>query len=550
MWYPRSTCPDAPCRRLLWLCRSLFLLTVVLALSACDSVRLRREIKDIHQSADQQIDARISDATEQRSAVSIHKRNWIGNTTVAFSEPVPEVLLKEIDIVTVEPQSLEEIAARIVSKTGIPVRLEPDILHSPETESAAGAVGVADTGFKPLPTITYRHSGSIRDFLDDISARLGIVWQYTDAQIRFSRFMSRIFVLHMLPGTSSFDVTVGGQAQTRDVSLGTIGSTDSTQQSTGSGDTGSEPGEVKQSTDVSSRMDRWNDLVQAVSGLLSTHGKLNASPSTGTLIVTDSPGVLERVEMFVNHQNVQLTRQIKLGVHVFSVTEDSNAEDGFSWKLLYRDGGFGANLFTPQLLGNKAALSLGIIDTDSDFKDSESVIRALNSLSNVSTITSANLVTLNNQPAPVQVTRTIGYLRSVSNVVTGSSGVSETTLEPGKITAGFVMTVTPRVLEEDRILIRFAADLSALLRFQLQQSDGASIQTPETDERAFLQEVVIRSGQSLVLSGFEQILGDSIDQGIGNSRNWLMGTGKQRKGKTRILIVISPQLAGDYHGAG
>ncbi len=170
------------------------------------------------------------------------------------------------------------------------------------------------------------------------------------------------------------------------------------------------------------------------------------------------------------------------------------------------------------------------------------LIKALSANRNVSTITSAQLVTVNNQPVTEQVTSTVGYLRAVANIVTGTTGVSETELQPGQLQTGFFMTLTPRILEDDRMLIRFSASLSSLIRINEQSSGSATIQIPEIDERAFLQEVVMRSGDSLVLSGFEQVVNHDNRRGLGHFNNFLLGSRKAQRDRTRIVITITPTL--------
>lgn len=489
---------------------------------------------------------RLEVQESSRQAVHTIDGNWLGAQTTRIKEETPAILQQEINLSAAEPQNLEQIAARITWKTGIPVRIDPDL-----GPAQSATQELEDLGPRPprLAPISYRHTGSMEKFLNAITAQLGIVWSYEDQQIHLSHLASKVFTVHLLPGTAQSEAAVGGQAESR-IDL----AQDPNAASGGSGGSGSS--EVRQTTDVTSTLDRWGEIIDAVTSLLSLSGRMSASPSIGAILVTDTPAVLRRVERFINQMNAQLIRQIAISVHIFSVTNEQDAQAGLNWRLLFDNEQFRTRLLSPPTGNDIGSLSLGLVETleggarpSSDFAGTTAIIKALNSQSNVTTITSANLITLNNQPAPVQVTRSTGYLRSISNVVTGTSGVSETTLEPGRVTSGFVMTITPRVLEQDRILLRFAADLSSLLGFSSQSSSGASIQTPETDERAFLQEVIMRSGQSLVLSGFEQMSNEREQSGIARARNWLAGANDLSRTRTRILIVISPTLIGDHNGS-
>ncbi|MHC8441282.1 MAG: PilN family type IVB pilus formation outer membrane protein [Candidatus Eutrophobiaceae bacterium] len=526
------------------------ILFVCAMLSACEHLELEKRVSEAHNDTHKRIESKKLVSPGKRPQLTRVPRNWIGTTAVQLRKPLAPVLAQAITLSTAKPQTLKEIAQRIAWETQIPVRLGAEF----STIQIGGASPTPQALQKTVPSIIYRHSGSLISLLDKIAARLGIVWHFENNEILFTRFATRTFIIHALPGEARFNASVGGQAGVQDVSLGQIG-TGSESIQLEENKSRSNVDSARQNTELDSRINRWEELIASINTLLSPGGKMNASSATGTILVTDTPEVLARMAEFIAHQNQQMTRQIAINIHVFSINDSEESEAGLQWDAVFDNSYFRTRLLSPLHSTGVGNLSLGLVSAaednkpKSDFAGSNAVIKALSGLTNVSTVTSANLVTLNNQPAPVQVTRSTGYLRSVSNVVAGANGVSETTLEPGKITTGFVITVTPRALDQDRILIRFAADLSTLLRLQTQETGNSTIQTPETDERSFLQEVIMRSGQTLVLSGFEQALSDQRDRGLGKARNWLAGNQKLRHAKTRILIVISPILIGERHGS-
>ncbi|MGZ5779892.1 MAG: PilN family type IVB pilus formation outer membrane protein, partial [Burkholderiaceae bacterium] len=214
---------------------------------------------------------------------------------------------------------------------------------------------------------------------------------------------------------------------------------------------------------------------------------------------------------------------------------------GIQWDLVYK------NLFSKYSIKNTlasvggTALSAGILSTsNSKFAGSEMVIQALSQQGKVRRETTASVVTLNNQPVPVQVAKQTTYLKSSQTTITALVGAS-TTLTPGTVTSGFNMSILPHVLNNGTVMLQFSTDISALRGFRTVTSNGSSIETPEIDTRNFLQRVSMKSNETLIISGFEQT-DDNLDQnGVGTPTNYLLGGGfNGTSNKEVIVILITP----------
>ena len=72
-------------------------------------------------------------------------------------------------------------------------------------------------------------------------------------------------------------------------------------------------------------------------------------------------------------------------------------------------------------------------------------------------------------------------------------------------------------------------------------SGGNQIQMPEVDNRIFSQSVRLRSGETLILSGFDQQAQDAKSQGVGDSKFWLLGgEGATTQNRTVVVVLITP----------
>ncbi|KVV55538.1 secretin [Burkholderia ubonensis] len=404
----------------------------------------------------------------------------------------------------------------------------------------AGADG-GSTSFAPV-RIVYA-GGTLRGLLDAACARFGVFWKYEQGTIRFFFTDTRTFQVNAIPGDSSLNASVVSGA----TSDGTSGGAQSG--GAGGGGNGANSGSTgltannTANTAVNSQLSVFNGLQSAIQSMLSRYGSSVSSPATGSISVTDTPDVLERVAAFMTQQNRSLSRQVLLNVTVLSVSLNAGDAYGIDWSLVYKtmSASFGVtNPFTPVALTSPADLSATVLSPTSRFNGTKLLIRALSQQGTVRRKTSASVTTLNNQPVPVQVAKQTGYLASVSTTNTANVG-SSTALTPGTVTTGFNMTLLPHVLDDGTVMLQFSTNISSLLQLKdvtSSEAKGATkIQTPDVDMRNFLQRVAMKSGETLVISGYEGT-NDSLDErGVGTPKMIALGGGYEAQ-RTREVIVI------------
>ena len=92
-------------------------------------------------------------------------------------------------------------------------------------------------------------------------------------------------------------------------------------------------------------------------------------------------------------------------------------------------------------------------------------------------------------------------------------------------------------------MLQFSTDISSLRRIDEVRSQNGMIQTPELDTRNFLQRVAMRSGETLVVSGFEQVADDLDQQGPGKPGNTLLGGGLKANSAREIIVILITPIA-------
>jgi len=160
----------------------------------------------------------------------------------------------------------------------------------------------------------------------------------------------------------------------------------------------------------------------------------------------------------------------------------------------------------------------------------------------VSLVTNVGVTTRNNRIAPVSNTKTTGYIKRMEtrNYLTTveSSTVDQDTLE-----TGFAMQLMPNILDNGKILLMFRMSIKELISLKDLRYDNFVIQMPEVEERSFMQEVIMESGQMLVLSGFERQQNNDTRYGIGKPDFVALSGSRQTASQRDVLVVIlTPQV--------
>jgi type IVB pilus formation R64 PilN family outer membrane protein len=494
---------------------------------------------------------------QDTSAVRHIDRSWVPVSQVNEQDQHAASFLSRNVVINRNFSGLQEAASYVTVLTGVPVSVAPQRTGAGMPQTPAGSPATAPITPPPsaspymmqqpfaqfqqqgITVGSVSYNGALSGFLDIIAARYGVYWETEGDGIRFFYTKSKTFRIAALPGDSSMNSTVGTSS---------------------SGGSGGSSGGSSSSSSSPSKMDSgikfdglsvWKAIEDGIKTMLTQSGRVVVTPATGTITVDDTPPSLERIEKYVHQQNAALTKQVVLNVRVLSVELNDTDSYGINWNAVYQNlgRGFTATLASASGLptGTAASLSFNIVNTNSMWDGTQAMIEALSTQGRVSQITSASVVTINNQPAPIQVGRQRSYLASSTTTIgTGGAG-NTTTLVPGVVTTGFSLSVLPHILDNGRLMMQYAGDISSLLDITTVSSNGSSIQTPEIDTRNFLQRVMMNNGETLVLTGFEQFGVSGMKSGIGSADNMMFG-GSVRKenNKTVLVVLIQPVItAGD-----
>lgn len=373
--------------------------------------------------------------------------------------------------------------------------------------------------------------GELSGFLDNITTRLGLSDKFEYGHIAIFWLDTRTFPINFMDSDASFvSKTVSGTTTSTGATGGTGGST---------GDNS-----TSQTTTATIKSNIFKDVDSTVKSMLTPGaGRLNLS--AGVLTVTDTPRVLDAIGRYIDGRNRELNRQVMISVKVYSVERKHQNQLGIDASGILNTGSVGMSL-TNAFSGVAAdALSGGVAILDGKGEGTKAFLKALDEQDTLSVVTTASALTTNLSAVPIQNAIQQDYVPNITTNQTANVGTS-TSITKATITTGFNMTALPLLFPNSpKMQLEFAISMSDDPVFKDFTSGGQSSQLAKTTPKTIVQRVIMQSGQTLVLSGYEQLSDSANRQGVGSYRFFGLGGGARGDDSRRMFIIlVTPVVLG------
>ena len=526
--------------------RAALSLTVALAIAGCGTAQVKQGAEEDTQRNVEAIEANQERLAQQlRDTEGLSRqidRPWVNTRAIAYERPLPPVFDDDVDYsLTVEtPGNL--VVDMISQRMGIPAFIERDVFNNPDTEdreadlddSVADSAGAAPGALLPPPTVSelqeshslapriqVSYTGDYIGLLDHVAAKLEASWRYDheSQRIIFYRYKTGVFNLSALPGAVDLQAAVGSQLSSSD-------------------------GSSRNTAEISGAYDPWEDILGALENLVTDEGRVSVSQSSGTLVVRDHPEVVKRVESFVETTNASLKREVVVDVAVYSVTFSESDARALDWNALFESatGSVGLEVSSPATNQDGVA-ALTLTAGEGNWEGTEGIIRSLERVGEVSQLTSSQLRTVNNMPAPFRAGETVHYLAEVTPTQTADT-VIQTGASLDEVDVGFSLNVIPQIQSNSEdVLMRIALNMNTLEELMPVEAGETVLQAPRVSRREQLQQVWLNSGEPLILSGFELVSSSVDQQGIVNASAWWAGgRSEASRENQRIIVVMTPRV--------
>jgi len=500
-----------------------------------------------HSPVFNQTDANVAD-TKIRALRAEHQ----GDNLI---KPLPPLLVKQGLYVDTTPISLQQRPSWIENHIVIRGDQLPFSYYSRLISAGAGTniLTKYQVGLDPASKISINYSGTIRGALDLLASRAGYVYTVRNNQVYWEAFIVRTFDIAFIAGDSDFLLgkkSAGGGANTAQAASSAQVSNYTTSDSSDS-----------EYSNISAKVSIWSDLKDTVTQMLTPDGKLTVSQATTSITVKDRPSNVQLIGQYISNLNHNLSKQVLVKVQVLDISLESGFNYGINWDIItkgFRNSPFqlNANYGTPisiqaigQATGATAAAlpTIGTQGIPGKIPSYTILLNALNQQGKTSIVSEPRILCLNNQVGVVRIVKSEGYVASIQNTTNSTtSGVAVGTtsqVTPGMVITGLTLYILPKILQ-DRIYLSVNADISTNNGFTQFGPTGNEIQLPNITEKHFNQRSMIRSGDTLILSGFKQVTNRSGATQFLTAQS-LGGTAAEQQ-NVETVILITPIL---LHGS-
>jgi type II secretory pathway component GspD/PulD (secretin) len=306
-----------------------------------------------------------------------------------------------------------------------------------------------------------------------------------------------------------------------------------------------------------------SNIVLAVeTALVDKRSRVMADTRTSQLVVLATEKEIEAMDKMVERLDMP-TKQVLIEARLLETSANPSTVKGLDWTgtLQSQHLAFGNNLQNlPVSSGNSVNQPLATLwpkmmfDTAHGFNPATAFLDAdgvnavfsfLNENSEAKVISAPRTVTLDNQTADLEVTRATPIINVTAGTAntTGGSQITYTNL-------GIILKVTPRISANNYVNLAVNPEVSRVFDTVTKTIQGQVSQADEYDIRRINTQVMIPSGNTLVLGGLVQddvrsantkvpVLGDI--PGLGN----LFRSDSKSRQKSNLLIFITPTIVQD-----
>lgn len=576
------------------LCHPLFAVITALALSSCISPQLVQQTRaniDRAQANAQRLRTRLltqMEGSKPQEAINDEvDLPYLAGKPVPLAREVtlPYALRKGVKTAVMFPEKtvpLNLAAERITLATGIPVKIDPDVYLSasallPRAQSndaalhathvTGGKVDAPLTSAAPSPLLQHIPPGfaslhavtpfnalaqvefqpgeiPLNQMLDLIATRLSINWLYDEVRgaIRFYRMLTKIWQLPGAAGKMSFTTAFQGSTVQSSNANATLLPQNTYANSTAK----------REATHVN----ELNSIRQSIETLMTRAGSIATNAATGTITLTDTKEAVERADEIITREIHILSRRVLLKLQKIQVLTHDTGQAGIDWNMalttaLSKLPDFKLTALSPASLAGSHAAGFNLNLLAGTLNNSSALITALSEIGRVQSSTELPMTIRNRQPMSYDIGNAFSYVSAAlpaTSTVGGTGGVPG--LKTSQISTGLKLLIYPNATSKDTVDLTFSIEdsmLKSLDRFDAGTGQQAqSVQLPSIDRQGTTLQTTVRSGSTIVLTGFERFDDQFRRRTLGERMPLLSGGSiAASRQRTTTLIVISAVIQDD-----
>ena len=392
------------------------------------------------------------------------------------------------------------------------------------------------------------NNDTFTQFLDFLFDKANLFYSYDPAKntITVQYFKTKTFnidyiYLSDLSSENSKSITTGASGDTGDSTSDTT---------TGSTDNSSSNDYTVISS--KSKFTFWENLHDNILKLF--HKKENIrifiNKDASLLTVTTTKKNMKKIDRYLNILLKKMHKQVAIEAKIVELTYDDSSSTGIDWSKLdlsFNSNGSSVGIMRDGMKAFSKGLSYDLAYSFSTPK----FLKYLKKYGNVKVLSNPRVVTMNNQPAVINVGEQLSYKSQTGSVTTtGGTAAGTNTFSIGSTFVGVTLYVIPEVSENNEIIMKINPVVSKLSDDSTTSSTTASTTRelpPDTKIKQMTSIVRIKNNEKIVIGGLV-----SVSKGGTSTKVPLLGNipilgslfkyKEKVKKKTEMFIVLQPHI--------
>ncbi|MDY0222305.1 MAG: hypothetical protein RBR67_14310 [Desulfobacterium sp.] len=286
-------------------------------------------------------------------------------------------------------------------------------------------------------------------------------------------------------------------------------------------------------------------------GVLSVIGRATVNSASGTIVVTDRPDILNRVEDILTQMQSSLKRQVIIEAKIMEVTLNHSHQYGMDWSAIRKGTRVPFDITSnmrADLPSGTGIFEFNISKIAGEY-DLTAMIDAISTQGDVNTISSPRINVINNQSATISIGRTIPYLDfQIENITAGDTVSYQAVPTVKRAQAGVSLGITPQISGDGVITLHVVPVITDQAGSQSFTYEGTTWTVPILDTRTAGTIISAVDNETIVLGGLIQdtstdnrtkvpILGNIPMVG-----KFLFGNQAKKSTKTELVILLTPRI--------
>jgi len=263
------------------------------------------------------------------------------------------------------------------------------------------------------------------------------------------------------------------------------------------------------------------------------------------LTITTTKKNLEKVDKYLSVLLTKMHKQVAIEAKIVELTYDDSSSTGIDWSQLNISLSGSLSNDPGAALLNKPSYSLSYNFSTAKF------LKYLKTYGNIKVLSNPRVVTMNNQPAVINVGEQLSYKFQTGSVTTtGGTAAGTNTFSVGSTFVGVTLYVIPEVSKNNEIIMKINPVVSKLSDDSITTGTTSSVSRelpPDTKIKQMTSIVRIKNDEKIVIGGLV-----SVTRGATSVKVPIFGDipilgslfnyKEKIKKKTEMFIIIQPHI--------